>query len=156
MTIQIVSMKYTGQQLIADVGEVYQSEEAKEEGARPLCLTFTNPYLLVVEDETASGYNLRMSKWNPYTDERAFNVGFDLVGMINDPKRAILDAYKLRVNSDAPKEEGEELSFDPTLQPNVPTGTSILPEMSEEDVEFSEETVVNLSETSDEETPQTV
>ena len=34
MTIQIVSMKYTGQQLIADVGEVYNSKEAKE---RILC-----------------------------------------------------------------------------------------------------------------------
>lgn len=150
MTIQIVSMKYTGQQVIADVGEVYQSEEAKEEGARPLCLTFTDPYLLEIEDETSSGFNLRMSKWNPYTDEKAFNIGFDLIGLINDPKRAILDAYKLRIQSDAPKQEQTLAAFDGMLQPNVPSTTSILPELSNEEMEFTEETVVDLGETNEE------
>jgi hypothetical protein len=154
MTIQIVSMKYTGQQLVADVGEVYTSEEAKEQGERPMCLTFTNPYLLEIEDETASGFNLRMSKWNPYTDEISYNVGFDLVGMIHDPKRAILDAYKARVTNDTPK----PAQFDPGLQPNVTqefTPVGVAPEGTE----FSEETVVNLTPTEEvesEEVAQTV
>ncbi len=120
MTIQIATMKYTGQQIIADIGEVYQDKESKEEGARPICLSFTEPYALVMEDTTAEGYNLRFDKWNPFTDETQFHVGFDLVGMIFNPKPAILEAYRQKIQKDAPKPEG----FDPALQPNVPAGFS--------------------------------
>lgn len=119
MTVQVVSMKYTGQQIIADVGEVYQDKESKEEGARPLCLSFTEPYLLVMEDASEEGYNLRFEKWHPFSDETAFKVGFDLVGLIYDPKQAILEAYQQKVQKDAPK---IQQTYDPALQPNVPTG----------------------------------
>ena len=52
MTIQLVRMKYSNEQVIADVGEVFQNEESKENGDRPLCLQFTNPYTLHIVNET--------------------------------------------------------------------------------------------------------
>ena len=77
-------MKYSDEQVIADVHEVFASEEAKEKGERPVCLSFQNPYSLHVVNETEGGYNITFKKWNPFSDDTGFNVGFDLVGTINN------------------------------------------------------------------------
>ena len=42
-----------------------------------------------------------MSKWNPYTDEAMFQVGFDLVTTISEPKAAIIEAYNNRLTQDS-------------------------------------------------------
>lgn len=161
MTIQIVSMKYTGQHVIADVGEVYQSEEqSKEEGSRPMCLSFTCPYSLVIEDENNEGYNVRFTKWNPFTDEKQYHVGFDLIGMIHAPKQAILEAYKQKVAVDAPKDT-QKLAVDPSLQPNFNTEEMNIG-FGDPDAElppapeFTAETEVNLTPVEDEETVESV
>jgi len=154
MTIQIVSMKYTGQQLIADVGEVYNSKEAKEEGERPICMSFSNPYVLEIETQTENGYNLRISKWNPFTDETSFNIGFDLIGTLHEPKEGIRNAYVERLQADAPQQkvvfgaDNVDTQIDSTLTP-TPGVAEMLPE-------FSEETEVNLTPVEDEETVESV
>lgn len=147
-------MKYTGQQLIADVGEVYNSKESKEEGERPICLSFSNPYVLEIETQTENGYNLRISKWNPFTDETSFNVGFDLVGTLHAPKEGIRNAYVERLQADAPQERvvfganNVDSAVDPTLAP-TPGAAEMLPE-------FGEETEVNLTPVENEETVESV
>ncbi len=106
MTIQLVRMKYSNEQVIADVGEVFQNEESKENGDRPLCLQFTNPYTLHIVNETEDGYNVTFKKWNPFSDDLAYNIGFDLVGIISNAKPAVQTAYQEKVTVDTtPNEE---------------------------------------------------
>ena len=76
MTIKVVNMKYTGQLIITDLANVWESEEAKNEGKPPVCFSFARPYVLEIDSLTDEGYNLRMSKWNPYTDEAMFPVSY--------------------------------------------------------------------------------
>ena len=110
MTIQVCRMKYSDEQVIADVHEVFASEEAKEKGERPVCLSFQNPYSLHVVNETEGGYNITFKKWNPFSDDTGFNVGFDLVGTISNVKKAVVDAYEQKVTIDTtpPEEPNEE------------------------------------------------
>ena len=100
MTIQVVNMKYTGQLIITDLANVWESEEAKDEGKPPVCLSFASSYVLEIDSLTDDGYNLRMSKWNPFTDEAMFQVAFDLVTTISEPKAAIVEAYTNRLTQD--------------------------------------------------------
>lgn len=93
-------MKYTGQLIITDLANVWENEESKDEGKPPICLSFAKPYVLEIDSLTSEGYNLRMSKWNPYTDEEMFQVAFDLVTTINEPKAAIIEAYENRLKQD--------------------------------------------------------
>ena len=101
MTIQVVNMKYTGQLIITDLANVWENEEAKNERKPPVCFSFAKPYVLEIDSLTDEGYNLRMSKWNPYTDEAMFQVGFDLVTTISEPKAAIIEAYNNRLSQDS-------------------------------------------------------
>ena len=102
-------MKYSNEYVIADVSEVYQSDDSKEKGERPICLSFADPYSLHVVDETQSGYNVTFKKWNPFSDDKRCNVGFDLIGLITNCKPAVSDAYTQRVAIDTkPLEETNE------------------------------------------------
>ena len=44
MAIQVINMKYSNEQVIAEVGEVYHDKDSKEKGEKPICLEFTDPY----------------------------------------------------------------------------------------------------------------
>ena len=109
MTIQVVNMKYTGQLIITDLANVWESEEAKQEEKPPVCLSFAKPYVLEIDSLTDEGYNLRMSKWNPYTDEAMFQVAFDLVTTISNPKAAIIEAYNNRLTQDQANQTEDSL-----------------------------------------------
>ena len=52
-------MKYTGQLIITDLANVWESEEAKDEGKPPVCLSLSQPYVLEIDSLTDDGYNLR-------------------------------------------------------------------------------------------------
>ena len=109
MTIQVSRMKYSNEQVIADISEVYQEDDSKEKGERPICLSFGDPYSLHVVDETENGYNVTFKKWNPFSDDQRYNVGFDLIGLISNCKTAVADAYTQRVAIDTkPQEENNE------------------------------------------------
>tara|TARA_X000000368_G_C22874896_1_gene642593 strand:+ start:251 stop:598 length:348 start_codon:yes stop_codon:yes gene_type:complete len=109
MAIQVINMKYSNEQVIAEVGEVYHDEKSKENGEKPICLAFTDPYTLHVVNETEEGYNINFKKWNPFTDDRQFNVGFDLIGIISGAKTAVQNAYEQKILADSqPLEEGNE------------------------------------------------
>ena len=109
MTIQVSRMKYSNEQVIADISEVFQTDDAKENGERPICLSFKDPYSLHVVDETESGYNVTFKKWNPFSDDERYNVGFDLIGLISNCKPAVVDAYTQRVAIDTkPQQETNE------------------------------------------------
>ena len=124
MTIQLVRMKYSDETVIADVGEVFQNEEAKEKGERPLCLQFINPYTLHVVNETEDGYNVAFKKWNPFSDDKEYNVGFDLIGIISNVKPAVAVAYNEKVAVDTtPNEETTEDTERATVD-FVPSGSS--------------------------------
>tara|TARA_B100000965_G_scaffold371738_1_gene360926 strand:+ start:131 stop:457 length:327 start_codon:yes stop_codon:yes gene_type:complete len=103
-------MKYSNEYIIADISEVFANEEAKADGERPVCLSFENPYSLQVVNETEGGYNVTFKKFNPFSDDRRYNVGFDLVAMINNCKAAVVDAYQQKVTLDTtpPEESNEE------------------------------------------------
>lgn len=98
-------MKYSDEQVIADIHEVFASEEAKEQGERPVCLSFQNPYSLHILNETEDGYNVTFKKWNPFSDDGQYNVGFDLVGIISNVKSAVVDAYSKKVTLDTTQPE---------------------------------------------------
>ena len=100
MTIQVCRMKYSDEQVIADIGEVYANDEAKEKGERPICMSFRNPYSLHIVNETEGGYNVTFKKWNPYSDDGTYHVGFDLIGLISNCKPAVVEAYEQKVTVD--------------------------------------------------------
>ena len=109
MTIQVINMKYSNEQVICDVGEVFHDQESKEKGEKPICLNFADPYTLHVVNETEDGYNINFKKWNPFTDDRSFNVGFDLIGIISSAKPAVQTAYEQKILADSqPIEETNE------------------------------------------------
>ncbi len=109
MTIQVCRMKYSDEQVIADIGEVYANDEAKENGERPICMSFKNPYSLCIVNESEQGYNITFKKWNPYSDDGQYHVGFDLIGLISNCKPAVVEAYEQKVTVDTtPVEETNE------------------------------------------------
>ena len=100
MTIQVCRMKYSDEQVIADIGEVYANDEAKENGERPISMSFKNPYSLHIVNESEQGYNITFKKWNPYSDDGTYHVGFDLIGLISNGKPAVVEAYEQKVTVD--------------------------------------------------------
>jgi hypothetical protein len=108
MAVSIVTLK-TGDRIITELKEIFDGEG---EDKRGVCLLMEDPYILILDGGTpqylteASGmeYQVRFSKWNPYSPDRQFKIPYDCVMTINNTEPGLENAWKQKLD---PREEIE-------------------------------------------------
>ena len=67
-----------------------------------VCLLMEEPYILTLDgstpqyltEQTGMEYQVRFSKWNPYSPDWQFKVPYDCVMTISNPEPGLQDAYE--------------------------------------------------------------
>ena len=111
MAVSIVTLK-TGDRIITELKEIFDEEGADRKG---ICLLMEDPYILNLDSGTpqylteAHGmeYQVRFSKWNPYSPDWQFKVPYDCVMTISNPEPGLQDAYDKKVKQ---KKESESIN----------------------------------------------
>jgi hypothetical protein len=108
MAVSIITLK-TGDNIITNLKQVYEGErEDKKDIERYLvssCLIMEEPYILNLDINTpqylteAHGmeYQVRFSKWNPYSPDRMFKIPYDCVMTISNPEPGLQKAYQSKI-----------------------------------------------------------
>ena len=111
MAVSVVTLK-TGERIITELKEIFDGEEDNKKG---VCLLMEEPYILTLDGSTPqylteqSGmeYQVRFSKWNPYSPDWQFKVPYDCVMTISNPEPGLQDAYDKKVKQ---KKESESIN----------------------------------------------
>jgi hypothetical protein len=98
MAVSIVTLK-TGERVITELKEVFDGEDEDKKG---ICLLMEEPYILNLDGGTpqylteAHGmeYQVRFSKWNPYSPDTMFKIPYDCVMTISTPESGLQKAYE--------------------------------------------------------------
>jgi len=101
MAVSIITLK-TGDRVITDLKEAYDGEGEEKRG---ICLIMEEPYVLNLDGQTpqylteAHGmeYQVRFSKWNPYSPDTMFKVPYDCVMTISNPEPGLQKAYENKI-----------------------------------------------------------
>lgn len=101
MAVSILTLK-TGDRVIAELKEIYDEEGKDRKG---ICLLMEEPYILTLDGATpqflteASGaeYQIRFSKWNPYSSDWQYKIPYDSVMTISNPEPGLEEAYKKKI-----------------------------------------------------------
>ena len=101
MAVSIVTLK-TGDRIITELKEIFDSEG---EDKRGVCLLMEDPYVLNLDGDTpqylteAHGmeYQIRFSKWNPYTPDWQFKIQYSDIMTINNPEPGLQKAYENKI-----------------------------------------------------------
>ena len=109
MAVSIVTLK-TGDRVITELKEIFDGEG---EDKRGICLLMEDPYVLNLDGDTpqylteAHGmeYQIRFSKWNPYTPDWQFKIQYSDIVTINNPEPGLQKAYEQKI-----KEKREEIN----------------------------------------------
>jgi len=108
MAVSIVTLK-TGDRIITELKEVFDGEG---EDKRGVCLLMDEPYILTLEGGTPQylteqynmEYQVKFSKWNPYSPDTMFKIPYDCVMTISTPEPGLQKAYQSKLEQ---KEEIE-------------------------------------------------
>ena len=108
MAVSIVTLK-TGDRIITELKEVFDGEG---EDKRGVCLLMDEPYILTLEGGTPQylteqynmEYQVKFSKWNPYSTDTMFKIPYDCVMTISTPEPGLQKAYQSKLEQ---KEEIE-------------------------------------------------
>ena len=111
MAVSVVTLK-TGERIITELKEIFDGEG---DGKKGVCLLMEEPYILTLDGSTPqylteqSGmeYQVRFSKWNPYSPDWQFKVPYDSVMTISNPEPGLQDAYEKKVKQ---KKESESIN----------------------------------------------
>lgn len=111
MAVSIITLK-TGDRIITDLKEAYEGEG---EDKRGICLIMDEPYILNLDGTTpqylteAHGmeYQVRFSKWNPYSPDTMFKIPYDCVMTISNPEPGLQKAYESKLNEKTEIESNE-------------------------------------------------
>ena len=114
MAVSVVTFK-TGDRVITELKEIFDEEGKDRKG---VCLLMEEPYILTLDGSTPqylteqSGmeYQVRFSKWNPYSPDWQFKIPYDCVMTISSPEPGLQDAYEKKV-----KEKKEIESIQPEV-----------------------------------------
>ena len=114
MAVSVVTLK-TGERIITELKEIFDGEEDNKKG---VCLLMEEPYILTLDgstpqyltEQTGMEYQVRFSKWNPYSPDWQFKVPYDSVMTISNPEPGLQDAYEKKV-----KEKKEIESIQPEV-----------------------------------------
>ena len=101
MAVSILTLK-TGDRVIAELKEIFDEEGADRKG---ICLLMEEPSVLQLDGSTpqflteAAGaeYQIRFSKWNPYSSDWQFKIPYDSVMTISNPEKGLEEAYKNKI-----------------------------------------------------------
>ena len=110
MAVQVVTLK-TGDRIITELKEIFDGEDENKKG---VCLLMEDPYVLNLDQGTpqylteAHGmeYQVRFSKWNPYSPDWQFKIPYDCVMTINSAEPGLERAWKSKLTE---KEELENV-----------------------------------------------
>ena len=111
MAVSVVTLK-TGERIITELKEIFDGEG---DGKKGVCLLMEEPYILTLDgstpqyltEQTGMEYQVRFSKWNPYSPDWQFKVPYDCVMTISNPEPGLQDAYDKKVKQ---KKESESIN----------------------------------------------
>ena len=114
MAVSIVTFK-TGERVITELKVIFDGEADNKKG---VCLLMEDPYILNLDSAQpqylteAHGmeYQVRFSKWNPYSPDWQFKVPYDCVMTISQPEPGLENAWQQKIT------EKKELENDGTDQ----------------------------------------
>ena len=115
MAVSIVTFK-TGERVITELKEIFDGEADNKKG---VCLLMEDPYILNLDSAQpqylteAHGmeYQVRFSKWNPYSPYREFKGTQDCVMTISQPEEGLENAQQQKITE---KKEREKDGIDQT------------------------------------------
>ena len=101
MAVSIVTLK-TGDRIITELKEVFDGEG---EDKRGVCLIMQEPYILNLDggqpqyltEQYGMEYQVRFSKWNPYSLDTMFKIPYDVVMTISNPEPGLENAWKQKI-----------------------------------------------------------
>ena len=114
MAISVVTLK-TGDRVISELKEIFEGEEDKKRG---VCLLMEDPYILSMDGATPQylteqhgmEYQVRFSKWNPYSSDWQYKIPYDMVMTISNPEPGLQNAYEKKI------QEKKELTNDSRVE----------------------------------------
>ena len=109
MAVSVVTLK-TGERIITELKEIFDGEGDDKKG---VCLLMEEPYILTLDgstpqyltEQTGMEYQVRFSKWNPYSPDWQFKVPYDCVMTISEPEPNLKKNYESKI---AQKKELED------------------------------------------------
>ena len=101
MEVSVVTLK-TAERIITELKEIFDGEGGDKKG---VCLLMEEPYILTLDgstpqyltEQTGMEYQVRFSKWNPYSPDWQFKVPYDCVMTISNQEPGLQDAYEKKV-----------------------------------------------------------
>ena len=114
MAVSVVTFK-TGDRVITELKEIFDEEGDNKKG---ICLLMEDPYILNLDSGTPQylteqhgmEYQVRFSKWNPYSSDWQYKIPYDMVMTISNPEPGLQDAYERKI------QEKKEIE---SIQPEV-------------------------------------
>ena len=112
MAVSIITLK-TGDRIITELKEIFDKDGDDKKG---ICLMMEDPYILSLDGATPQylteqhgmEYQVRFSKWNPYSTDSQFKLPYDSVMTISNPEPGLEQALKQKLT------EKKELENDGT------------------------------------------
>ena len=112
MAVSIVTLK-TGDRVITELKEVFDGEDDNKKG---ICLLMDEPYVLSLDGSTPQylteshgmEYQVRFSKWNPYSPDTMFKIPYDCIMTISSPEPGLQKAYENKITQKRELENGSE------------------------------------------------
>lgn len=101
MAVSILTLK-TGDRVIAELKEIFDEEGENRKG---ICLLMEEPYVLSLDgstpqyltEEYGAEYQIKFSKWNPYSSDWQFKLPYDSVMTISNPEPGLQNAYETKI-----------------------------------------------------------
>ena len=111
MAVSIVTFK-TGERVITDLKEAFQEEGEDKKG---ICLIMDEPYILNLDggqpqyltEQYGMEYQVRYSKWNPYTTDTMFKIPYDCIMTISNPEPGLKASYEQKIKEKKEFESNE-------------------------------------------------
>jgi len=101
MAVSILTLK-TGDRIIAELKEIFDGEG---EDKRGVCLLMEEPYVLNLDgsqpqyltEQYGMEYQIKFSKWNPYSSDWQYKIPYDSVMTISNPEPGLQEAYENKI-----------------------------------------------------------
>ena len=108
MAVSILTLK-TGDRVIAELKESFDGEGDDKRG---VCLLMEEPYVLNLEggnpqyltEEYGMEYQIKFSKWNPYSSDWQFKMPYDCIMTISNPEPGLQEAYENKITEKRAKQ----------------------------------------------------
>ena len=102
MAVSIITLK-TGDRIITELKEAFDGEGENQRG---VCLIMEDPYILNLAGENPQylteqygmEYQVKFSKWNPFSTDWQFKIPYDMVMTISKPEPGLENAWKEKVS----------------------------------------------------------